>query len=549
MIDIGKSKTVSTSTGEYIDRTKDGRAWSQADYEEQNLKGETGRQYGVRDWSRASLNFEVVSKNGHATVQAIDHKKPSLKERWQQRIDEGYKATVRLKSGAEVKKPIKKSEVKLLMFDMGGNRARMHELAFDGEVQLGKNGIGKNGHVRRKKDIEEWAKDCYEFMAKKYGRENILSFVVHLDETNPHIHCYIVPLTKDGRLSYTDLFGGSHAQTAAAARKDGGKPNFQRQMSLATKQLHTEFADEVGDKWGLERGNDIKITGATHKSMQESLREKNIIEEEAERARREKAEQERLAAEAREKAEKEREAVEVITEQRTALETEVQRLEEKRKTANKENGNAILRVVANAIGKPLGEVDAELKATRKELKEAKAIADMRKEDFNKQVRDRVAKRTEELTAENATLKADRATLTKQVGSYKAEAEKTRQKANLYDRTMAIMAECARWGLGIAFAQALIRTGKAIYNGVLRLANGSEVECKNQEITARAWQKTKWVMVPNGDAMDTKTPKEVPDGWAARLEVGGMDLGQWVSEKARQSRGEGQELHRGGHKLG
>ena len=280
MMEISTHKSVSNRLGDYNSRTYQGKAWTKAEYEFENNRGELGRQYGVRDWSRASLNFEIVRKNGKPVVQPIDHSKPSLQERWQQRIDEGYKATVTTKDGKVHKKPIKKSEVKTVMFDFGGDRDRMHAIAFDRPVHLGKNGRGLNGDVQRKADIEEWALDCYKWAAKKYGAENIIDFVVHLDETNPHIHCIVVPLTRDGKLSYTELFGGSREQAAEEARKTGRKPNFQKGMSEAMKQLHSDFASEVGAKWGLDRGDDIKITGATHKSTAESLREKNRLEEE-----------------------------------------------------------------------------------------------------------------------------------------------------------------------------------------------------------------------------------------------------------------------------
>lgn len=281
MMEISTHKSVSNRLGDYNSRTYQGKAWTKAEYEFENNRGELGRQYGVRDWSRASLNFEVVKKNGILTVQPIDHSKPSLQERWQRRIDEGYKAVVNTKTGPK-KKPIRKTEIKMVMFDLGGDRQRMHAIAFDREVKLGKRGIGLNGDVRRKADIEQWAKDCYAFMAKKYGAENIIDFVVHLDETNPHIHCIIVPLTRDGKLSYTELFGGSHAQATARAAQDGSKPSFRKGISDYHLALHSEFAREVGDKWGLERGDDIKITGNTHKSTAESLREKNALEEEIE---------------------------------------------------------------------------------------------------------------------------------------------------------------------------------------------------------------------------------------------------------------------------
>lgn len=268
MLDIATAKTVDNALGNYIDRTYLGQAWTVDEYEFQNKKAETGRQYGVRDWSRANLNFEVVMRDGKAVVQDIDHNQASIMDRWQQRMDEGYKAVVRTKKGV-FRKPIKKTEVKLVRFDLGGDRERLHEMAFDRQVVIGKEGIGLNGDVRRKKDIEQWALDCYAFLAKKYGAENIIQFVVHLDETNPHIHVAMVPLTREGKLSCTELFGGSREQAAAQGI------SFQKAMSNYTKQLHTDFHDEVGKKWGLDRGDSIEETGAVHKSTEESVREKN----------------------------------------------------------------------------------------------------------------------------------------------------------------------------------------------------------------------------------------------------------------------------------
>lgn len=48
--------------------------------------------------------------------------------------------------------------------------------------------------------------DCYHFVCDKFGRENIVSAVVHNDEKTPHIHINFVPVTADGRLCAKDLF-------------------------------------------------------------------------------------------------------------------------------------------------------------------------------------------------------------------------------------------------------------------------------------------------------------------------------------------------------
>lgn len=50
----------------------------------------------------------------------------------------------------------------------------------------------------------ETAKD---FIADKYGEQNIVYATVHNDERTPHMHVGLVPVTDDGRLSAKDVFG------------------------------------------------------------------------------------------------------------------------------------------------------------------------------------------------------------------------------------------------------------------------------------------------------------------------------------------------------
>lgn len=51
-------------------------------------------------------------------------------------------------------------------------------------------------------------KHAYEYFAEKFGEENIISAVVHMDEAHPHMHLCCVTITKDNRLSSKDLIGG-----------------------------------------------------------------------------------------------------------------------------------------------------------------------------------------------------------------------------------------------------------------------------------------------------------------------------------------------------
>ena len=51
--------------------------------------------------------------------------------------------------------------------------------------------------------VKQFFRDCYDFILREIGfrggDENILSAVVHMDETTPHLQLYYVPLVDEGR--------------------------------------------------------------------------------------------------------------------------------------------------------------------------------------------------------------------------------------------------------------------------------------------------------------------------------------------------------------
>lgn len=77
----------------------------------------------------------------------------------------------------------------------------------------------------------QFFQDAYDFLAERYGRENVISATVHLDEATPHMHFNFVPVTPDGRLSAKDVL---------------------TKQSLTEQQ--TAFHEAVGAKYGLQRG-------------------------------------------------------------------------------------------------------------------------------------------------------------------------------------------------------------------------------------------------------------------------------------------------------
>ena len=78
--------------------------------------------------------------------------------------------------------------------------------------------------------------ECTRFFAERYGEENIISAVVHLDETMPHLHLNLIPIA-DGRLCAKTLFDRKELQN-----------------------LQTDFHSVVGKKWNLQRGKEGSTT-------------------------------------------------------------------------------------------------------------------------------------------------------------------------------------------------------------------------------------------------------------------------------------------------
>ena len=46
-----------------------------------------------------------------------------------------------------------------------------------------------------------------DFVSERVGKQNIISAVVHMDETTPHMHLCFVPITKEGKLSAKTMLG------------------------------------------------------------------------------------------------------------------------------------------------------------------------------------------------------------------------------------------------------------------------------------------------------------------------------------------------------
>lgn len=230
VMDIKTSKGIAESSNEQLRRWTD-KGWDQAQKE------------GNYDRTREHLNFEV----GRGGVILKVDKSRTLPERMAENLD----ARGIIDKNAGLKEPKYRTVVN---FIFGGSRERMRELAF-GNQEVDFTSGADNSSIQRKPEIEQWAKDIYDFVSKKYGEENIVSFIVHLDETNPHVHCAIMPIDENKKFAFKKMFCGK------------SKVDFKRNIL----ELHNELA-KVNEKWGLNRGSSIAETGNRHRSTEEYRR-------------------------------------------------------------------------------------------------------------------------------------------------------------------------------------------------------------------------------------------------------------------------------------
>ncbi len=47
--------------------------------------------------------------------------------------------------------------------------------------------------------LDEWCRDSVKWLQKEFGKDNVVSAVLHMDEMTPHIHATIVPIVQGER--------------------------------------------------------------------------------------------------------------------------------------------------------------------------------------------------------------------------------------------------------------------------------------------------------------------------------------------------------------
>ena len=212
------------------------------------------------DKTRMKLNFEI---GPDGKVHPLGYQEKPLEARLQERLDElgwkPFKADSKIQPNCCTK------------FVFGGNHDRTLEMAFGNQSVNLEKGVD-NSYLHRCEEIEHWAKDVYDWCVRRYGQENIVGFQVHLDESSPHIHALIVPVgirSKSGRecVMWSAKFG---------------KDRYEYGRIL--KDMHTSLYEDVGSKYGLERGDSIDGHNVQHLHKRDYIRKLTKEAKHAEKA-------------------------------------------------------------------------------------------------------------------------------------------------------------------------------------------------------------------------------------------------------------------------
>jgi len=95
-----------------------------------------------------------------------------------------------------------------------------------------------------KKEREKYFKESYKFLCAKYGHENVIASVVHLDEKTPHMHTTIVPITSDHKLSAKELYNPKSLQILQTEyHQHLSKAGFEIQRGVTSDRKHIKLEE------------------------------------------------------------------------------------------------------------------------------------------------------------------------------------------------------------------------------------------------------------------------------------------------------------------
>lgn len=196
--------------------------------------------------------------------------------------------------------------------------------------------------IRQAGQLDAWAKDSCGWLQKTFGKENVVSAVLHMDEKTPHIHATVVPIVRGERRKAKSERAKNAASGKRTYRTKKDRPRLCADDVMAREKLkayQTTYAEAMA-KYGLRRG--IDGSEAKHISTQQYYREvfvrKNEIAEQIENL---KGQQETLTVD-----------IAALQAQREAARSDYNAIDEQRRKKQEE----------------LAKAETELAQTRREIK-------------------------------------------------------------------------------------------------------------------------------------------------------------------------------------
>ena len=196
--------------------------------------------------------------------------------------------------------------------------------------------------IRQAGQLDAWAKDSCGWLQKTFGKENVVSALLHLDEKTPHIHATVVPITR-GERRKAKLEREKNAQSGKRTyRTKKDRPRLCAEDVMARDKLiayQTTYGEAMA-KYGLQRG--IDGSEAKHISTQQYYREVFVRKNEmAEQIENLKGQQETLTVD-----------IAALQAQREAARSDYNAIDEQRRKKQEE----------------LAKAETELAQTRREIK-------------------------------------------------------------------------------------------------------------------------------------------------------------------------------------
>ena len=240
-----------------------------------------------------------------------------------------------------------------------------------------------------KKELRKWADDTVKWAQKKWGKENVVSASLHVDEKTPHIHMIVVPIVsgQSRRTRNHKLNAELQGKATKSYKIDHKKLRLCVNEVYTTGKLyeyHDSYAKEVSQKYGLDRG--VKAEPGSKKKHTNSIEYNRML---AVQAAEQQALIEELTSDYAEKKAELQEDIQQLQVNRDTLSTAVEEEEERRKEAERKAKEAEERLSSQekTITHNRGVIDqqfAEFNARKQELAQTKTDIETNKQTITQQ---------------------------------------------------------------------------------------------------------------------------------------------------------------------